>query len=140
MYLVVFWWVVVFSYSHLETWLFVNFAHLILYSVLLYLQAVLIIPSNLEPGTDLEAHFFSVRPWFFFIGVLIPLMELTDSLMHGLSNLLGFGPVYILMQSSGIVLSAVAMRTANRTFHAVICLGYLGSMVAWTATRFWSIS
>lgn len=48
-------------------------------SVLLFLQAVLITPTDLEKAPDLEAHFFSVRPWFFSLGVLVTVAELGDT-------------------------------------------------------------
>jgi hypothetical protein len=139
LYLVVFWWVVVFSYSRHDPWVFLNFLHLFLYSTLLFLQAVLIIPRDLEEGTDLAAHFFTVRPWFFGIGAIIPIVETGDSLMHGLENLLSFGPAYILMQLSALVLNLVAATTDNRRFHAVFCIGYFLVMGSWTVSRFWTI-
>ena len=138
-YLVMFWWTVVFGYSALESWSFINFTSLLIYAILLYLQAVLIIPSKLEPGMDLEAHFFSIRKWFFTIGVLLPLIELQDSLMHGFDNLLRLGFLYILMQASAIVSAVIARRTNNKIFHGIICLVYLISMVSWVLTQFWSI-
>lgn len=138
-YLVMFWWAVIFSYSALESWRFINFASLFFYAILLYLQAALIIPSKLEPGKDLEAHFFSIHKWFFFICALIPLVELLDTLMHGFDNLLKYGFLYIFMQTSGIAFSVIAMRTKSRIFHGIWCLVYLVSIVSWVLTRFWSI-
>jgi len=138
-YLVMFWWTVVFGYSGLESWHFINFTSLLIYAILLYLQAVLIIPSKLVPGMDLEAHFFSIRKWFFSIAVLIPLIELQDTFSHGFDNLLGLGFLYIFMQATAIVLALIARRTNNRIFHGIICIGYLISMVSWVLTRFWSI-
>jgi len=139
LYLVVFWWVVVFNHSSREHWIFLNFLHLFFYSTLIYLQAVLIIPRDLEEGTDLASHFFSVRPWFFGIGALLPIAEIGDTLMHGFGNLLSFGPAYILIQLTALVLNVIAATTDNRRFHAVFCIGYFLVMVSWTMSRFWTI-
>lgn len=139
-YLVMFWWAVIFSYSALESWRFINFASLFFYAILLYLQAALIIPSKLEPDMDFEAHFYSIRSWFFSIAGLIHLVELLDTLMHGLDNLLEFGFLYIFMHVTGMVFAVIAMRTKSRVFHGIICLVYLISMVSWVLIRFWSIS
>ena len=139
LYLVVFWWVVVFNHSSREHWVFLNFLLLLLYSTLIFLQAALILPRDLEEGTDLASHFFSVRPWFFGIGALLPLVELGDSLTHGLENVLSFGPAYILLQLSGLVLNVVAARTDNRRFHAIWCIVYSLGMASWTVSRFWTI-
>jgi hypothetical protein len=135
----VFWWVVVFSYQNYERWVFINFVHLLLYATLLYLLSVLIIPRDLKPGTDLEKHFFKVRPWFFGIAALVSFVEMADSLMHGLDNLLSFGPFYLLMQTSGVVFSLVAARTTSRRFHAIWSVVCFVTIIGWTATRFWSI-
>lgn len=135
----VFWWVVVFSYRGQERWFFGNFILLLLYATLLFLQSVLIIPRDLKPGTDLEEHFFRVRPWFFGVAALTSLAELTDSLMHGLDNLLSFGPVYILMQTGGVVFSLVAARTTSRRFHAIWSVVSFVAILGWTTSRFWSI-
>ena len=137
--LVVFWWIVVFSYSSHEPWLFLDFVNLFLYSILLYLQAVLIIPGDLEKGTDLEAHFYSVRPWFFAIGALVPVVDVVDTLRHGLDTFLGFGPAYGLLMGSSLVLNLVAARTGNRRYHAGWSVLFLVGMLHWTATRFWTI-
>ena len=139
LWLVIFWWIVVFSYQNHDRWLFVNFVHLLLYATLLYLQAVLIIPRAMEPGTNLEEHFFKVRPWFFGIGALLSLVELVDSLMHGLDNLLSFGPMYLMMHVGGVGFSLVAARTTSRRFHAAWCLVAFVTMLSWTVSRFWSI-
>ena len=139
MWFLVFWWVVVFSYQGLERWVFINFIHLLLYATLLYLQSVLIIPRDLKPGTDLEEHFFKVRPWFFAFAALTSLVELIDSFMHGLDNLLSFGPIYLLMQTGGVVFSLVAARTTNRRFHAVWSVVCFVTITTWTVTRFWSL-
>jgi len=138
-YLVDFWWAVVFSYSELESWQFINFASLFFYAILLYLQAALIIPSKLEPGADLETHFFSVRKWFFSIGALLPLIDLLDTLMNGVDNLLEYGFNYIFMQAAGFVFAVIAILTKNKIFHTIWCLIYLLSIISWVITRYWTL-
>ena len=139
-YMVVFWWAVIFGYSGNETWQLHNFAILLLYAILLYLQAALISPSKLEPDMDFEAHFYSTSKWFFSIGVLIHLTELIDTLSHGIDNLLAWGGLYIFQHTIGIVFAVIASRTKNRIFHSIWCLVFLVSIVTWLVTQFWSIS
>jgi len=135
--LVVFWWATLFSHVEHEVWLFSNFALLLSYSVLLFLQAVLIIPTDLAKSTDLEDHFFSVRPWFFSIGVLVALAELGDTFLHGgIGRILEFGPQYISLVTFGVVLNLVGARTKNPWFHGVFCLAYFFGVVAWILVRF----
>ena len=77
-YLVLYWWGVVFTYSSTDTFLLVNFLILLFYATLLYIQASLIIPGRIEEQTDLKEYFFSIRPWFFYIGASIPVLELAS--------------------------------------------------------------
>ena len=80
---VTFWWATLFSHADRETWLFPNFAVLLFYAVLLFLASVLVIPSDFEESSDLEAHFFEVRPWLFTIMALVPIAEFADTFLHG---------------------------------------------------------
>ena len=138
--LIAFWWATLFSHVDEEVWLFPNFVLLLLYSVLLFLQAVLIIPTDFEEGADLEAHFFEVRPWFFTLSALTAVAEFGDTFLHGgLDRVLSFGPYYVFILVSGVVFGVIAARTANRLFHAVACVGFFSSMAFWMIIRFWAI-
>ncbi|MFG1691515.1 hypothetical protein ACGF5M_05115 [Gemmatimonadota bacterium] len=138
--LVAFWWATLFSHVDQETWLFPNFALLLGYSVLLFLQAVLILPTDLAEGADLEAHFFEVRPWFFTLSALTAVAEFGDTFLHGgLGRVLEFGPYYLFIIISGVTLGAVGALTTNRRFHEVLCLAFFLSMTSWMIIRFWAI-
>lgn len=138
--LVAFWWATLFSHVGAETWYFPNFALLLAYSVLLFLQAVLIIPADLGEGADLETHFFEVRPWFFTLLALTAVVEFGDTFLHGgMDRVLGFGPYYLFIIISGLLLSSIGAATANRRFHEVICLGFFLGMTSWMIIGFWAI-
>jgi hypothetical protein len=135
--LVVFWWATLSSHATIPVWPFLNFANLLLYAVFLYLQAVLIIPSKIEEGTNLEAHFFAVRPWFFTFGAVVASAEVCDTLLHGgWERVLGFGPFYLAITFGGILLNAVGVLTADRRFHAAFCLAYFLGMAGWMLIGF----
>ena len=96
-----------------------NVALLLVYAGLHFLLAVLILPTDLEKGADLEAHFFEVRPWFFTLLALATVAEFGDTLLHGgLDRVIGLGPPYWVILISGVTLSLLGARTANRRFHA----------------------
>ncbi|MBT8397745.1 MAG: hypothetical protein HKO65_20650 [Gemmatimonadetes bacterium] len=138
--LVVFWWATLYGHVEAEVWAFSNFSLLLLYSVLLYLQAVVIVPADLTKSTDLEAHFFLMRPWFFSLGMLVPMAELGDTYLHGgLERIWGFGPFYVLLSVSGIIMSAIALRTTNRRFHGAWCVLYFLGLSSWILARFSAI-
>lgn len=138
--LVSFWWATLFGHSDRETWFFPNFAVLLVYSIFLFLGSVLIIPSDLEKSSDLESHYFEVRPWFFGIMAMVPVAEIFDTLLHGgIERLLGFGLYLILFLGGSFVMCIIAALTASRTFHAVWAVIFLIAMTGWEVIAFWSI-
>lgn len=138
--LVSFWWATLFGHSDRQTWLFPNFAVLLAYSILIFLGTVLIIPSDLEKNSDLQAHFFKVRPWFFGISALVPVAELLDTLLHGgFERVFSFGPYFIVLLSVSFVMCIIGAITDNRKFHAVWALIFLSAMTGWMVVGFWSI-
>ena len=137
---VIFWWATLFGHADRETWLFPNFAVLLLYAVFLFLASVLIIPSDFEEGIDLEAHFFEVRPWFFTILAFVALAEFADTLLHGgFERVFGFGTYYVLLMASSLLFCIIGATTANRRFHAVGALVFFFAMTGWMVVGFWSI-
>jgi hypothetical protein len=138
--LVVFWWAVLFSHADSEVWLFPSFALLLVYSVLIFLQAALILPSDLGEGADLEAHFFEVRPWFFSLLALTTVAEFGDTLLHGgFERVVAFGPGYWIILVSGVTLSTVGARSANRRFHEFYSILFFLGMSIWVVRRFGAI-
>lgn len=137
---VIFWWATLFGHADRESWLFPNFAVLLLYAVFLFLASVLIIPSDFEEGIDLEAHFFEVRPWFFTILALVSVAEFADTFLHGgFERVLGFGTYYILLLASCLICGIIGAMTANRRFHATVALAFFLAMTGWVFVGFWSI-
>jgi hypothetical protein len=135
-----FWWATLFSHADRVTWYFPNFVVLLVYAVLGDLAAVLIVPSNLERSSDLEAHFFEVRPWFFTIAAFIPPLELTDTLLHGgIHRLLGLGPFYLTILLVSEACCIVGAWTANRRSMRRGRRPSSLAMSAWMVAGFWSI-
>jgi len=138
--LVSFWWATLFGHSDRQTWLFPNFAVLLGYSILLFLGTVLIIPSDLEKSSDLEAHFFEVRPWFFGMSALVPVAEFVDTLLHGgFERVFNFGPYFVMLLGGSFVMCIIGAMTDNRRFHAVWAVIFLLAMTGWMVVGFWSI-
>jgi len=136
--LVLFWWSVVRSYSGHSEWLYIDFLSLIFYSIVIYLAAVLIVPGEIREGTDLEAHFYFVRPWFFSFAAVAVVADGLDSLKNGVETFLSFGPQYVVFLVVGIGGSLVAARTSNRRFHGVWALWSLFWCVLWGFWQYWA--
>ncbi|MDH3427475.1 MAG: hypothetical protein OEM23_03485, partial [Gemmatimonadota bacterium] len=58
------WWGMV-SWDFLDGWTFFLFLFIMLYATLLFMLADALYPYDMVPGTDLKAHFFEHRRWFF---------------------------------------------------------------------------
>lgn len=141
LFLVVYWWSVLFSHVDEATWLFPNFALLLAYSILLFLQAVLILPTDLEEGADLEAHFFEVRPWFFTLLALMTVAEVGDTFLHGgFERVFGLGPFYLFCMIAALILSVIGAVTENRRYHEILCLWFFLSVISWVITAKWAIA
>ncbi len=137
---VAFWWGTLFTHADSQAWFFPNFVLLLLYVVVGYLAASLILPSDLEKQSDLEAHFFEVRPWFFSLCALVPLAELGDTLLHGgIERLANLGFSYVLFVGTAFVCSVVGARTPNRRFHTAWALAYFVALAVWIRVRHWQI-
>ena len=135
-----FWWATLFGHSDRETWLFPNFAVLLLYAVFLFLASVLVIPSDFEESVDLEVHFFEVRPWFFTILALVPVAEFFDTFLHGgFERVFGFGAYYVLLLISSLIGGIIGAVTANRRFHGVVAFAFFLAMTGWMVVGFWEI-
>jgi len=90
--------------------------------------------------SQVRDHFFEVRPWFFGISSLVPVLEFTDTLLHGgFERVLCFGPYFVLLLGGSFVMCIIGTLTANRRFHAYWAVLFLLAMTGWMVIGFWSI-
>jgi len=50
-----------------QDWSYFQFLMLILYAILLFLAASLILPWDIPDDFDFEDHYYEIRPWFFSV-------------------------------------------------------------------------
>ncbi|MFZ3377891.1 MAG: hypothetical protein WA183_20275 [Chthoniobacterales bacterium] len=130
------WWAM-FGYRNRHAWTFLQFAVLLLETIILYLLAALALPTPLAGETvDLRANYFRHARWFFgsFVTVLlVSLMKnvvMTGSLQRPLD--LGFHLFWI----AGATIAAV---TRNDLFHkAFVCVS-AASFVVYIAALFFEL-
>jgi hypothetical protein len=138
--LVVFWWATLGGQMDLNVWSFPSFALLLLYAVLLYVLAALIVPTELVEGADLGAHFAAVRPWFFAVAALTALAELGDTLLRGgFERVRAFGPLYSTLIVMCVVLGGTGAFIKNRRFQQLLPVVFFGFMMAWVFSQFWTL-
>jgi hypothetical protein len=124
-----------FGYRGRHTWTFLQFAILLLETILLYLLAALALPNAfVEEIVDLRVNYFRHARWFFgsFVGVL--LVSLVKNLI--MSGSLQ-GPFDLSFHAFWIVGATIAAATRSDLFHkAFICVTavsfvvYIGALFA----------
>jgi hypothetical protein len=118
------WWILYRWRTH-EGWTFFLFLFVLLSPTITFLLAVLLFPEPLEPGTDLKAHFYANRRWFFSIAACLPLIDLADTLLKGTAHFRAQGPLYVATIVSLFVLSITGAITEREWFHKAFAMFFL---------------
>lgn len=121
----VFWWWWQYALRLTPVWTFERFSFVLLYAVLLYLLAALIIPSKPPADGDYEAYFFRRRKWFFGFGLLVPVVDLVDTWAKGPERLASLGPSYLVWLAVFFAGYCIGIWTSDRRYHAAFVLAVL---------------
>jgi hypothetical protein len=116
-----------------------NFGTLLLSAVALYFAAALILPTAIQPATDLGQHFWTVRKPFFLVLVTLPLLEFLDSAQHGMDNLVALGAIYLAVQAASAVGCVIGYSTENRHVHGALVWAFFIGAFVWLLTNMWVI-
>jgi len=132
-----FWWWFQFKLQALiPIWTFQAYIFVLTFAALLYVQATLLFPKNLDPDLDLDAFFYDRRGWFFGVNALYLLVDLADSRMKGAEHFAELGPEYLITTVAQIVFSLIAIWTRNRWFHWIFGLAALFSQIEWAIRQY----
>src|ERR1043166_1038073 len=122
------WWAM-FGYRGRHAWTFLQFAILLLETILLYLLAALALP-NISSGetVDLRENYFRHARWFFasFVGVLVVSL-LKNIVMSGSIQ----GPFDLSFHLCWIVGAGIAAATRSDLFHKVVVCVAGGSVIVY---------
>jgi len=116
-----------------------SFATLLLGSIALYFAASLILPDEIGPDSDLSRHFAAVRRPFYVVLASVPVLELTDTLTHGLPTLAALGWPYHVALATVFVGAAVGYISEERRTHEILSLLAGIGVVGWLLVRFYVI-
>ena len=115
---------------------FAVYMFLIGFACLFFFLCVLLFPTSIEEYSGYEDYFLSRRAWFFGFLALAYTVDLADTALKGLPYFESFGYEYPLRNGTYIVLCAIAMMTANRTFHAAFVSAGLIYQISWIFRAF----
>lgn len=116
-----------------------DFGMLLLAAVALFFAASLVLPGQINSGTDLRQHYRNVRKPFFLVILALPLLELSDSAINGFQHPLSREPEYFITQGATILGCLLCLAKDSRRLHglsAVVCVLWL---LGWLFTQLFVI-
>jgi len=130
---IVFWLGTVNTWRSRTEWTFGNLSTLLLMGIALFLAAALVLPQRIDLDTDLAERYEVIRKPFFSLFMAMAVLEVTDSLIPGIRNLMVLGPGYWIWQAIIFSLGLVGASTANRRVHQMLLLIFLGWLLIYAA-------
>lgn len=137
LWLVLFWWWQFRLEVIWEEWTIGVYFFLVMYAVVLFLLAVILVPRDWDGVTDLNDFFLRRQAWFYSIWIVATLLDVLDSWLKGgmdyIVNDIGLWVVTYLL--AAIVLAAIGIRARNIRYHAIagvalLLLDFATSVVA----------
>jgi hypothetical protein len=126
----VFWWWWEFNLNVIEVWTFGAYLLVIFYTFLVFLMCALLSPVSLSGYDGFEEYYYAKRAWIFGTFLVMQLVDVgVVILIKGMDYFLELGALYYGGQSIIVVLSAIAIATRNKSFHAAFVFAMLTFLV-----------
>ncbi|MBA3898471.1 MAG: hypothetical protein H0X36_15365 [Sphingomonadaceae bacterium] len=129
-YVLALWWGV-YWWHRLSEWTFQGFTFLTGYSIVLFMLAAILFPTEARENLDFEDYFFENRRWFFGLLTLALLLDIPETLAKSTSHLRDVPVEYRLYIPFALALSVTGLFTANRRVHAGLCMAYMAAFTAY---------
>jgi hypothetical protein len=114
--LVHFWWWE-FWLGTITTWTFALYAFLLAFALLLFLLTALLYPDNISEYAGYGDYFMRRRAWFFGVFASVNLFDVIDTLIKGAHHAAQYSWDYWIQAPVYVLLSLIAIFSANRKFH-----------------------
>ncbi len=125
-----FWWWE-FKFHDLDIkWTFGLYLFVILYAVVLFLMAVILVPRDMDGVHDSYAYFMAGRRWFFGALLLANAVDFADSLLKGLAWALR--PDYVVQLVVYIAAAALGVASERRSVQLGIAVVMFALQVVYT--------
>jgi len=120
LWLVLFWWWQFRLEVIWEEWTIGFYFFLVMYAVVLFLIAVILVPRTWDGVTDLGDFFLRRRAWFYSVWLLGLLLDILDSWLKGGVDyiVLQTGPWTMLFWLTSIIMSVIGLRARSMRYHA----------------------
>ena len=125
----VFWWWWEFNLSVIEVWTFGAYLLVIFYTFLIFLMCALLSPVNLSGYDGFEQYYYAKRAWIFGTFLVMQFVDIGVALIKGMDYFMGLGIYFYVAEALIVILSAMAIATRNKSFHAAFVLALLTFLV-----------
>ena len=122
-----FWWFT-FDWQEQQTWVFPLFFFVVLYSMLVYVLCVVLIPLGDVSTRDMEVYYFENHRKLFSVWTVVSLVDFADAFLKGPDNIAALGPTFVPVNVVFTLSLVVAAITSNRRYHAALVVAWLGSL------------
>jgi hypothetical protein len=123
----------------LETWTVGSFGILLFMALGLYFLAAVALPTRIQAGVDLEAHFETVRRPFFAMFAAWVVLSTVSALIWGSENFIRLGPPFWIGQTASLAVALLGFLAAHKLVHVVILIASLSMTVALIVLRMYVI-
>ena len=113
--------------NQIEQWTQPDFLFVAIYACILYGMAELMLPMASRPDTDWNAHFLSIRVWYFSLQTFLAILAITltwSQLDVPLTH------PYRIVQSFIVIMSLIALTTRNMRVHLWIAVSVIVGLQA----------
>jgi hypothetical protein len=123
LYITFFWWWE-FQLDSLE-WNLALYFVVIIYATLLFFATLILQPGNVDGFSSYKEYYYSSRRWFFSLTIALLIWDTVDTLTKGTDHIVEMGDVWLFGHIGQAAASAVAIVTANETFHKINALVWI---------------
>lgn len=135
----VFWWWSEFRLRNVETWTFELYVLVLSYAFVLYLEAALLFPKDLQGYQGFEDYFLSRRRWFFGLLIVWNLIDFADTAVKGATYFRALGIEYPIAQIALTLLAIGGMITRRPSVQAAIAIIYLVYQASWIVRMYQTV-
>lgn len=120
-----FWWFQFRLLSLVEAWTLWRYLFIILYSVVLYIMTVILIPRDWDALKSYPEYFMRNRRWFFIALLLASVCDVLDSwLKGGWGYVLAMGPINCIVSAIAIPVVIIGIKSRKIRTQTVVAIIY----------------
>lgn len=135
-----FWWWSEFRLHNVHTWTFELYALVLSYAFILYLEAALLFPKDLEGYSGFQDYFLSRRRWFFSLLIAWNLIDFFDTAVKGTAYFRSLGPEYPIAQTTLTLLAIGGLISRRSSVQATIAILYVAYQLSWAVRMYQTVT